>query len=118
MGGFLGSISRYLTGLFFVRFWPDVFSLGTFIANILGCFLIGLFVGLAQKNESLNPAWKMFFVVGFCGGYTTFSSFSLENLQFLQKAQYINFGIYAFSSLILGLLAVVAGFLFAKILNI
>lgn len=115
LGGFFGSIGRYLTGLLFDRIWPVGFPIGTFVANILGCLLIGCIFGISQRYEWFSPEWRLFFATGFCGGYTTFSSFSFENLEMLQTGQYGTFGIYAISSMVLGMLAVFVGMLLIRI---
>lgn len=116
MGGFLGSIGRYLTGLLFYKIWPSInFPIGTFVANILGCFLIGCIFGLSERLEWFSPEWRLFFATGFCGGYTTFSSFSYENIEMLQAGQYGTFGIYAISSMVFGMLAVFIGMLIIRI---
>ncbi|HLS30510.1 MAG TPA: fluoride efflux transporter CrcB [Flavobacteriaceae bacterium] len=114
-GGFLGSIGRYLTGLLFYRIWPINFPIGTFIANTLGCLLIGCIFGISERMEWFSPEWRLFFATGFCGGYTTFSSFSFENLKMLQAGQYGDFGVYAISSIALGMLAVFVGMLLIRI---
>ncbi len=115
LGGFLGSVSRYLTSLVFTRFWPINMPLGTFAANVLGCFLIGIAYGLSLKLGWFNPQWRLFFITGFCGGYTTFSSFAYENVKLLQSGQYGLFGGYVLLSVALGLLAVFGGLLITKI---
>ncbi|SRR5690625_4014525 len=114
-GGFLGSIGRYLTNLLFNQIWPFSFPLGTLVANILGSLLIGIAFGFSGKYDWMRPEWQLFFATGFCGGYTTFSSFSLENIQLLQNGEYQAFGIYTFLSIVLGILAVFTGILITKI---
>lgn len=114
-GGFLGSIGRYLTNLLFNQIWPFSFPLGTLVANILGSLLIGIAFGFSGKYDWMRLEWQLFFATGFCGGYTTFSSFSLENIQLLQNGEYQAFGIYTFLSIVLGILAVFTGILITKI---
>lgn len=113
MGGFLGSIARYLTGLLFAKF--DSFPFGTFVANVLGCFLIGMIYGWSSRMDGIHPNLILFFATGFCGGYTTFSTFTFENLELLQSGSYLTFGLYTALSFLTGLLAVVIGLMITKI---
>ena len=107
IGGALGSVLRYILSLVIPKAagfpWP------TFVANVLGCFCIGLFSGLFLKCDSLSPNLKLFLVTGFCGGFTTFSTFANENLALLQSGKIGMFAIYALSSFVLGIAACVAG---------
>jgi CrcB protein len=85
------------------------FPLGTFIVNILGCFLIGLFYSLSEKSTIINSDIKLFLTVGLCGGFTTFSTFAHENLLLLKGGDIWIFALYTGLSIFLGILAVVAG---------
>jgi len=114
-GGFLGSIARYLIAIWLTKHFPSAFPYRTFAANILGCLLIGLVFGLGQRFEWLTPEVRLFLATGFCGGFTTFSSFTLENTILLQNSNYLTFAIYAISSFTLGLLAVFGGITLTKI---
>ncbi len=114
-GGFLGSIARYLVAIWLTDHFPSAFPYGTFAVNILGCLLIGIIFGLGQRFEWLTPELILFLATGFCGGFTTFSSFSLENLNLLQNSNYLSFGIYAISSFTIGILAVFGGISLTKI---
>lgn len=109
VGGLLGSVCRYLIALFFAKQFPFAFPYGTFAVNIFGCFLIGLFYGLADQHNWLTPDLRLFLTTGFCGGFTTFSSFAFENLKLLQSSAYLNFTLYSIGSFALGLLAVFVG---------
>ena len=79
-GGFLGSVSRFLASRYMQENFPTAFPFGTFFVNVAGCFLIGLIYGFSERSALLTPGWKMFLAVGFCGGFTTFSTFANENL--------------------------------------
>lgn len=115
LGGFLGSISRYLTSVLCNSFFPLTFPLGTFVVNIMGCLVIGIVYGLSGRMDWMTPEWRLFLATGFCGGYTTFSSFTFENADLLQSGNYWTFGLYTIASCTLGLLAVFAGILIAKL---
>ncbi len=114
VGGLLGSVCRYLVSLFFAKQFPFAFPYGTFAVNILGCFLIGIFYGLSDKYNWFTPELRLFLTTGFCGGFTTFSSFAFENMKLLQDAEYFNFALYSIGSFALGLLAVFGGLFVSK----
>jgi len=103
--GGLGTLLRYGIG----RLAPAaVFPWGTFIVNMLGCFLFGLFVGLVGSNR-LVPEWKPILLAGFCGGFTTFSAFAFDNLRLIESKQWTLFAVNLFVQNGLGILAIVAG---------
>ena len=114
-GGFLGSISRFLTSRFMQSYFPSAFPFGTFVVNISGCFLIGLIFGFSERSSLLTPGWKMFLAVGFCGGFTTFSTFANENLALLRDCEVFNFLLYAGLSVFLGIAATFLGVIIIKI---
>jgi CrcB protein len=114
-GGFLGSISRFLTSRFMQSYFPSAFPFGTFVVNISGCFLIGLIFGFSERSSVLTPGWKMFLTVGFCGGFTTFSAFAYENLVLLRDGEIFNFLLYIGLSVFLGIAATFLGVIITKI---
>lgn len=115
IGGMAGSIARYLTATYFARLFPSHFPYGTFAVNMIGCLVIGLVFGLSARYNWFTDDWRIFLATGFCGGYTTFSAFAIENVQLLQNSQYGTFALYSFASFALGLLAVFAGLSLIKI---
>ena len=105
IGGAIGSMLRYLLQ----RQLNADFPLGTLTVNLLGCFIIGILWALVAKSE-LSNTWRIALMAGFCGGFTTFSSFTLESLQLLQDNRYLFFTVYIISNVVIGLLATFAGY--------
>ena len=114
-GGFLGSISRFMASRFVQDYFPSSFPVGTFIVNVTGCFLIGLIYGFSEKSSLLTTGWKMFLAVGFCGGFTTFSTFANENLALLRDGEFLHFLLYTGLSVFLGITATFIGVIITKI---
>jgi CrcB protein len=115
-GGFLGSISRFLASRLMQNSFPSTFPIGTFFVNIAGCLLIGLIYGFSDRSSLLSPGWKLFLAIGFCGGFTTFSTFANENLAMLRDGDFFHFFIYTGLSVFLGIAATFIGILIAKTL--
>ena len=114
-GSFLGGVSRYVLTRLVQDHILHVFPYGTLVVNIVGCFLIGLFYGLFDRGHVLDPDIRMFLTVGFCGGFTTFSTFANENLSMLQGGNFLGVGAYAVLSFALGLAMVYLGQLAVKL---
>ncbi len=108
-GGALGATGRFLVGKMMFQLMGPGYPWGTFTVNIIGSFLIGLLVELFALKFNLSNQWQAFLVVGVLGGFTTFSAFSLEVGLMLQKDQLSSAAIYAFGSVVLGLVALFAG---------
>lgn len=112
LGGGLGSALRYALSLYFASSTP-VFPKATFTANLLGAFLIGLLVGYSLKH-TIHHSFYLLLVTGFCGGFTTFSTLSLETYQLWKAEQWTTLGLYLSGSLILGVLLTSAGIYLAQ----
>lgn len=109
LGGGIGSMARYLCQRWFADNYPHHFPWGTFAVNITGCLLIGIFWGLTFKSFTGNENWKLFLMTGLCGGFTTFSAFTLEGIGLLKEQRLALFFSYAIASVVLGLAATYAG---------
>lgn len=107
-GSAIGGISRFAVGKWISTFASISFPLSTFSINILGSFIIGLLLGMQGKN-GITPSTLLFLSTGFCGGFTTFSTFSLENLLLIKQGNIGLAFLYMAASLILGLAAVYLG---------
>lgn len=115
-GGAIGSIARYMTSQVINKWFTGLFPYATFAANSLGCLLIGIFIGLFHKNLETPSGWYFLLVTGFCGGYTTFSTFTAENFNLLQQGNYLTAFSYIFLSVSVGLVAIFSGFLLSKLI--
>lgn len=117
-GGFFGTLARYYVQQALNKFVS--FPFGTFVVNVTGCFVIGFVYGFMLSKASLDNEVsrmiKMFFVTGFCGGYTTFSSFGYESMDLLIKGYCINSFLYLILSIFLGLLFCYLGLLISKLI--
>jgi CrcB protein len=114
-GGAAGSILRYLTAKFIVNHIDGTAAIyGTLVANIAGCFLIGLFFGFAERYAWFSPQLRYLLITGLCGGYTTFSAFALENANLLRTGDNLTAFMYISASVFLCLAATFAGMLIAK----
>ncbi|MDP5159001.1 MAG: fluoride efflux transporter CrcB [Flaviramulus sp.] len=113
LGGGLGSVLRYILSKFLNNAETGI-PYGTFAANIIGSLLIGIILGLALKNDSLSQNQTLLLATGFCGGFTTFSTFAYENHVFLKTGDFTSFAIYTIASFIVGFLAVFLGMFLVK----
>lgn len=108
-GGFVGTALHFLTGKLCAHISLGGFPLGTFMVNIVGSFLIGLLLGLAEGRGALSPSASALLVTGFCGGFTTFSTFADDMFLMLNKGQIMLFVLYLFMSLAIGIALVWLG---------
>lgn len=113
VGGGFGSVLRFLIGKTF-NSAKDGIPYGTFAANIIGSLLIGIILGLAARNNTLTNNQTLFLATGFCGGFTTFSTFAYENHLFLKSGDFTSFALYTILSFVIGFLAVFFGMYIVK----
>lgn len=115
LGGFLGANARYLLGQWAAQRWGTAFPYGTFLINISGSFVLGLFGTLALRL-AWNDNWRLLIAVGFVGAYTTFSTFEYETLQLLSEGSLARAAANVLGSVLLGFFAVYAGVVLARLL--
>jgi CrcB protein len=115
VGGALGSMARYWVGSMVANRMGTKFPYGTFVINITACVIIGFSLTLLARRADINPAWRFLVPVGFIGAYSTFSTYEWETLSTLRSGAFFLASLYAVSSLILGLAAVLGGSLLAEI---
>ena len=109
LGGGLGSMLRYVTTFYTNKYVQSSFPLATFLVNIGGCFLVGILLGLSEKYVFLNNELKLLLIIGFCGGYTTFSAFSAESLRLFEAGNYFILCVYIVVTVLLSLFFVWLG---------
>jgi CrcB protein len=111
LGGFIGSVARYFMSMLNLNY--DILSIpvGTLSVNILGSLIIGFLTGISEKSDILSMEWRLFLMVGICGGFTTFSSFTNENLVLMHNGQYFSVFLYTGLSIFLGFAAVYLGYI-------
>ncbi|MDH3710465.1 MAG: fluoride efflux transporter CrcB [Cyclobacteriaceae bacterium] len=114
LGGFLGSAARYAVHLLIGERWSLVFPWGTFTVNIVGCLLIGLALGAASRGDVMSNTMKLLLVTGFCGGFTTFSAYSMDGIHMLEQGHNLQFFSYALGSVVVGLAATFLGLVIAR----
>ncbi|MCB9027808.1 MAG: fluoride efflux transporter CrcB [Bacteroidales bacterium] len=115
-GGFIGSIARYLVSQLNLTVTFHSVPVGTLAVNVIGSFLIGFLTGIAEKSMILSPEWRLFLMVGLCGGFTTFSTFTGENLMLAHNGQLLTVLLYTGLSIFLGFLAVYLGYVLTNLL--
>tara|TARA_B110000090_G_scaffold26665_1_gene27243 strand:+ start:78 stop:449 length:372 start_codon:yes stop_codon:yes gene_type:complete len=113
IGGGFGSVLRYVLGKWLNNSENGI-PYGTFVANVLGSLLIGFILGYAAKNDALSQNSTLLLATGFCGGFTTFSTFAYENHIFLKSGDFTSFAFYTIASFVVGFLAVFAGMYLVK----
>jgi CrcB protein len=115
IGGALGSIARYGSGVLVGRIWPTTFPLATMMVNIAGSLAMGLFIGWLART---TPAWqadaRLFVAIGVLGGFTTFSSFSLDTVSLIERGEWGQALLYVLLSVVISIAALFAGLLITR----
>lgn len=114
IGSALGGVSRYLVGGFVHRLLDTTFPAGTLLINVSGSFLLGVILRYAVETPTLTPEVRALLTVGFCGGYTTFSTFSYETVALLKDGEWTRAGLYITASVLLSVLGTMLGFALAR----
>ena len=114
IGAMLGANLRYAVSSWAADRWGPEFPFGTLLINVTGAFVIGLFLAFVGERTGLNPLWRLFFVTGFLGGYTTFSSYAWEALTLAQDGAWLWFVAYVGGSNLIGLVGVWLGAALAR----
>jgi fluoride exporter len=114
VGSALGGMSRYLLGGLIQRLTETSFPTGTLFINFSGSLLLGLIIRYALETPGFSPEIRALLTVGFCGGYTTFSTFSYETVVLLESAEWMRAGLYVAASLLLSLAGTFMGFALAR----
>jgi CrcB protein len=113
-GAVLGANARYQIGLWAAARWGSAFPWGTLLINVTGSFVLGFYLTLVTERFTGRAATRLFVATGFCGAYTTFSTFSYETVALVQHGALVPAALYVLSSLVLGFLAVGAGIVAAR----
>lgn len=115
-GGFIGTVARYLLTRWSLFSGIFEFPLGTLVVNVSGSLFLGFLVGLAERGAIISNEWRLFLMVGLCGGFTTFSTFAGENMALMHNGQYLTMALYTGLSVFLGMIAVFMGYFLSKLL--
>ncbi|MEO9481569.1 MAG: fluoride efflux transporter CrcB [Maribacter dokdonensis] len=115
LGGGFGSILRYIISKNLNAYYSN-FYLGTFLVNVIGCLIIGILIGLSLKNNYISENQTLLLATGFCGGFTTFSTFALESNILLKESSLLQTSLYMGLSVVIGVLAISLGLWVCKML--
>jgi CrcB protein len=116
IGGLIGSVLRYAAAIFFARFSSSSFPFGTLVVNVSGCLIIGFLFSLSERGNVISPEWRILLTTGFCGGFTTFSTFSYESIRLIQDGEILFLSLNVAASVILGFAATYIGIVLGKVI--
>ena len=114
LGAIVGASARYFVSGFVARHLSTIFPYGTLIINITGSLILGFFLVYSSERALLDPRWRLLVAIGFCGSYTTFSSYAFESFALMEQSQWLMLGLNIVGSNALCLAAVLAGAVLAK----
>jgi len=114
LGGGFGTLVRYGIGTQVSGLSKSSFPIGTLAVNLIGCLIIGLIYGYFEKHQETQSDWKLILTIGFCGGFTTFSAFSIDAIQLVKGGNLLLAILYIFSSVFIGILLSILGWQIAK----
>lgn len=116
LGAIAGASARYFLGLLIARDFSSAFPYGTLLINVSGSLIVGFFLVFSTERVLLDPKWRLLVVIGFCGSYTTFSSYAYESFALIERGQWLLTGINVIGSNTLSLAALFAGAALARAL--
>jgi CrcB protein len=116
LGAIVGANLRYILSRYAAKVLGPVFPYGTLMINILGSFIVGWFMIWTTERVLVDPRWRLLIVVGFCGGFTTFSSYAFESMAYFEQGQWALMASNVVANNVLCLLAAVAGMAVARVL--
>jgi CrcB protein len=116
LGAIVGASARYFLSLLIARDFSSVFPYGTLLINVTGSLLVGFFLVFSTERVLIDPRWRLLVVIGFCGSYTTFSSYAYESFALMERGQWLLTGVNIIGSNVLCLAAVIAGAVLARAL--
>jgi CrcB protein len=114
LGAVVGASARYFVSGFISKVVPSSFPYGTLIINITGSLLLGFFLAWTSERVLVDPRWRLLVAIGFCGSYTTFSSYAFETVALLEQSQWLLMGLNVIASNLLCLVSVLAGVALAR----
>ena len=114
LGAVVGASARYFLGGFIAKILPSSFPYGTLIINITGSLLLGFFLAWTSERVLMDPRWRLLIAIGFCGSYTTFSSYAFETFALVEQGQWLLMGLNISASNLLCLVSVLAGVVLAR----
>jgi fluoride exporter len=116
LGALVGANARYVISRYAARILGPVFPYGTLVINVAGSLIVGFFIIWSSERALVDPRWRLLVVIGFCGGFTTFSSYAFETMAYFEQGQWLLMTTNILTNNLLCLLAVVAGMALARVL--